>query len=161
MYFRHKYKVVDRTRLSHKKTMAGTTDGGGALATKDDVASSPDRNKEKTYEPKGDELPPWFVQEENGHNTQQRPITKEEVEEMKAKLRQLNERSIKKVSDAESRTKLRTAKATTPSEAAEDQQPDQHVAATAGEVVESKGNGKLRRRRAKKTKTTTKNALHE
>jgi hypothetical protein len=133
MYFRHKYKVVDRTRLSQKKMMmAGTTDGGGAVATKDDVASSPDHKKEKAYEPKGDEL-------------------------------QLNERSTKKVADAESR-KLRMAKTTsqTMSEcnanASEDQQPDQHVAATASEVVESKANGKLRRRRAKKT---TKNALHE
>jgi hypothetical protein len=39
---------------------------------------------------------------EKGHNTPQRQITKDGVEEMKAKLRELNQRSIKKVTDAES-----------------------------------------------------------
>jgi AdoMet-dependent rRNA methyltransferase SPB1 len=57
-----------------------------------------------------DELPPWFVQDENRHNKPQRPITKEEVEEMKAKFKELNERPIKKVAEAKARKKLRMVK---------------------------------------------------
>lgn len=57
-----------------------------------------------------DELPPWFVQDENRHNKPQKPITKEEVEEMKAKFRELNERPIKKVAEAKARKHLRMQK---------------------------------------------------
>jgi hypothetical protein len=51
-----------------------------------------------------------FVQDENRHNKPQKPITKEEVEEMKAKFRELNERPIKKVAEAKARKHLRMQK---------------------------------------------------
>lgn len=50
------------------------------------------------------------MQDENRHNKPQKPITKEEVEEMKAKFRELNERPIKKVAEAKARKHLRMQK---------------------------------------------------
>jgi AdoMet-dependent rRNA methyltransferase SPB1 len=55
-------------------------------------------------------LPKWFTDDEGTHNTPQAPITKSEIEAMKAKLKELNARPIKKVAEAKARKKMRLAK---------------------------------------------------
>jgi AdoMet-dependent rRNA methyltransferase SPB1 len=54
-----------------------------------------------------EDLPSWFTQEENRHNKINLPITKEAVQLMKARMRALDARPIKKVAEAKFRTKLR------------------------------------------------------
>lgn len=56
------------------------------------------------------ELPKWFLDDEEANNKPQAPITKAEIEEMKAKLKELNARPIKKVAEAKARKKMRLAK---------------------------------------------------
>lgn len=50
-------------------------------------------------------LPSWFVEEENKHNFRQMPITREEVEVYKERMRALNARPIKKVIEAKAKKK--------------------------------------------------------
>jgi len=54
--------------------------------------------------------PRWFADEEDQHNVPQLPITKAEVEEMKARFKVINARPIKKVAEAKARKKLRERK---------------------------------------------------
>jgi len=52
-------------------------------------------------------LPAWFADDEARHNTPQQPITAAAAEAIKAKLRALNARPIKKVAEAKARKKLK------------------------------------------------------
>ncbi|KAI9355990.1 Spb1 C-terminal domain-containing protein [Zopfochytrium polystomum] len=54
-----------------------------------------------------DSLPPWFVDEERRHTHRPQPVTKEAIEIMKARLKALDARPIKKVAEAKFRQKLR------------------------------------------------------
>ncbi|KAF4551133.1 AdoMet-dependent rRNA methyltransferase spb1-like protein [Elsinoe fawcettii] len=56
-----------------------------------------------------DGLPEWFLDDENQHSRPQRPITKEAADAIKAKLRALNARPIKKVREAKARKAMRAA----------------------------------------------------
>eukprot|EP01087_Luapelamoeba_hula_P024553 TRINITY_DN939_c0_g1_i1.p1 TRINITY_DN939_c0_g1~~TRINITY_DN939_c0_g1_i1.p1 ORF type:complete len:898 (-),score=294.71 TRINITY_DN939_c0_g1_i1:93-2786(-) len=57
-----------------------------------------------------DDLPSWFVDDENRHNKPELPITKEEADLMKAKWRAIDARPIKKVIEAKARKKKRAMK---------------------------------------------------
>ena len=54
-----------------------------------------------------DELPHWFVQDEDRHNKPSMPVTKEAVEIIKQKQRALDARPIKKVAEAKFRKQMR------------------------------------------------------
>ena len=56
-----------------------------------------------------DGLPEWFLDDENKHSKQQRPITKAAADAIKQKLRALNARPIKKVREAKARKKFKAA----------------------------------------------------
>lgn len=60
-------------------------------------------NKRTFDDPK--DLPKWFTQEEKKHNQTMLPITKQEVQEMRERMRELNARSIGKVAEAKARKK--------------------------------------------------------
>lgn len=55
-------------------------------------------------------LPKWFAEEEKYHNYFNAPITKEEVQVMKDKLKEINARDPKKVAEAKARKKMRLVK---------------------------------------------------
>jgi AdoMet-dependent rRNA methyltransferase SPB1 len=55
-------------------------------------------------------LPTWFLEDDSHHNTAQVPITKEAVEALKAKMRALNARPIKKVAEAKARKKMKAVR---------------------------------------------------
>lgn len=55
-----------------------------------------------------DELPSWFVDDENRHNRAQLPVTKHEVDVIKNYLKAVNARPIKKVAEARARKKMKT-----------------------------------------------------
>ena len=57
-----------------------------------------------------EDLPDWFANDEKQFMVLNKPITKREVEEQKAKLRALNAAPIKKVREAKQRKKLRMSK---------------------------------------------------
>lgn len=57
-----------------------------------------------------DNLPNWFVEDENQHYQKQLPITKEMVEEYRKKLKEINARPIKKIAEARARKKFRATK---------------------------------------------------
>eukprot|EP00252_Welwitschia_mirabilis_P024648 TRINITY_DN7374_c0_g1_i1.p1 TRINITY_DN7374_c0_g1~~TRINITY_DN7374_c0_g1_i1.p1 ORF type:complete len:865 (-),score=208.62 TRINITY_DN7374_c0_g1_i1:464-2989(-) len=50
-------------------------------------------------------LPEWFEEDEKKHNQPQKPITKEEVEAMKAQFKEIDARPAKKVAQAKARKK--------------------------------------------------------
>ncbi|KAJ3412167.1 AdoMet-dependent rRNA methyltransferase spb1 [Chytridiales sp. JEL 0842] len=62
-------------------------------------------NRYAFNDPEG--LPSWFTEEENRHNKPQLPVTKEAVNIMRAKLRAMDARPIKKVAEAKFRKKMR------------------------------------------------------
>lgn len=55
-------------------------------------------------------LPDWFVDDEKRHCQPIKPITKDEVEAMKAQFRSINTRPVKKVAEAKARKKRRALK---------------------------------------------------
>jgi len=62
-----------------------------------------------TFE-KDDSLPDWFTDEENRFNRPDLPITKELMDQFRAKLREINARPIRKVAQAKARKKRRLQK---------------------------------------------------
>lgn len=55
-------------------------------------------------------LPTWFADDESRHNTPQIPITAEAAAAIKEKLRALNARPIKKVTEAKARKKMKAVR---------------------------------------------------
>lgn len=55
-------------------------------------------------------LPKWFVDEEKKHRHVQKPVTKEEVNAMKAQFREIDARPAKKVAEAKARKKFSSMK---------------------------------------------------
>lgn len=55
-------------------------------------------------------LPEWFLEDEQKHNRVLKPVTKEAAEAVKAKLKALNARPIKKVAEAKARKQMRRIK---------------------------------------------------
>ncbi|KAI8988105.1 Spb1 C-terminal domain-containing protein [Mycotypha africana] len=78
-------------------------------------------NKEKTVQDLIDEgftkeafrdkdgLPSWFLDDEKHHNKPNLPVTKEAMDQLRAKLKALNARPIKKVQEAKARKKFKAA----------------------------------------------------
>lgn len=56
-----------------------------------------------------DDLPPWFLDDETKHYKSNVPITKEAVEQLKAKQRALDARPIRKIAEAKARKQRRAA----------------------------------------------------
>lgn len=56
-----------------------------------------------------DGLPPWFLDDEDKHYKPNIPVTKEAVDALRAKMRALDARPIKKVAEAKARKKMRAA----------------------------------------------------
>ncbi|KAI8375299.1 Spb1 C-terminal domain-containing protein [Choanephora cucurbitarum] len=56
-----------------------------------------------------DGLPEWFLDEEKKHNKPNLPVTKEAMNQLRAKLRALDARPIKKVAEAKARKKFKAA----------------------------------------------------
>lgn len=52
-----------------------------------------------------DGLPKWFLDEEKKHRVPVKPVTKEEIDEMKRQFREINARPAKKVAEAKARKK--------------------------------------------------------
>lgn len=57
-----------------------------------------------------DGLPSWFLDDEMKHFRSNVPVSKEAVEAIRAKMRALNARPIRKVAEAKARKKMRTLK---------------------------------------------------
>ena len=55
-------------------------------------------------------LPSWFADDESRHNTPQAPITAEAAAAIKAKLRALNARPIKKITEAKARKRMKAVR---------------------------------------------------
>ncbi|KAN0047930.1 hypothetical protein ACTA71_002319 [Dictyostelium dimigraforme] len=55
-------------------------------------------------------LPSWFTDDENRHNKPQTPLTKEMVEEIRRKIKEIDDRPIKKIAEAKARKKYRLSK---------------------------------------------------
>ncbi|THG99899.1 hypothetical protein EW026_g2532 [Hermanssonia centrifuga] len=56
-----------------------------------------------------DDLPPWFLDDESKHYKANIPVTKEAVAALRAKMRALDARPIKKIAEAKARKKMRAA----------------------------------------------------
>lgn len=56
-----------------------------------------------------DDLPPWFLDDEEKHYKPNIPVTKEAVAALRAKMRALDARPIKKVAEAKARKKFKAA----------------------------------------------------
>lgn len=61
-----------------------------------------------TYDDEG--LPRWFAEDEKKHSQPMKPVTKEDVEAMKAQFRAINARPVRKVAEAKARKKRRAVK---------------------------------------------------
>ncbi|KAF2070436.1 hypothetical protein CYY_008247 [Polysphondylium violaceum] len=55
-------------------------------------------------------LPVWFTDDENKHNKPQTPLTKEMVQEIRRKMKEIDSRPIKKIAEAKARKKFRLSK---------------------------------------------------
>jgi len=62
-----------------------------------------------TFDP-NEALPVWFTEEEEKYNKPELPITKELMDQFRAKLREINARPIRKVAEARARKKRRLTK---------------------------------------------------
>lgn len=56
-----------------------------------------------------DQLPEWFLDDEQKHDKPQKPISKQAAQAIKEKMRALNARPIKKVQEAKARKKIKAA----------------------------------------------------
>lgn len=54
-----------------------------------------------------DDLPPWFLDDESKHYKTNLPVTKEAIQALRAKMRALDARPIKKIAEAKARKKMR------------------------------------------------------
>lgn len=52
-----------------------------------------------------DDLPSWFLDDENRHNKPHLPVTKEAVKALREKIKALDARPIKKIAEAKARKK--------------------------------------------------------
>lgn len=80
---------------------------GGRKAKRDIIDAS--FNRYAFNDQKG-ALPRWFLDDEGKHNKPQLPISKEAVQVIRARARQLDARPIKKIAEAKGRKKLRALK---------------------------------------------------
>jgi AdoMet-dependent rRNA methyltransferase SPB1 len=82
------------------------------LATRQKTKSSiiDDSYNRWTFSDRSTSLPTWFTDDESRHNTPQTPITAAAAEAIKAKLRALNARPIKKIAEAKARKKIKAVR---------------------------------------------------
>ena len=52
-------------------------------------------------------MPPWFLDDESKHYKTNLPVTKEAITALRAKLRALDARPIRKIAEAKARKKMR------------------------------------------------------
>ncbi|CAM6085316.1 unnamed protein product [Calypogeia fissa] len=57
-----------------------------------------------------DNLPRWFAEDEKKHSQLMKPVTKDDIEAMKAQFRAINARPVRKVAEAKARKKRRAVK---------------------------------------------------
>ncbi|CAM6107003.1 unnamed protein product [Calypogeia fissa] len=57
-----------------------------------------------------DNLPRWFAEDEKKHSQPMKPVTKDDIEAMKAQFRAINARPVRKVAEAKARKKRRAVK---------------------------------------------------
>ncbi|EGC31172.1 hypothetical protein DICPUDRAFT_57851 [Dictyostelium purpureum] len=57
-----------------------------------------------------DGMPQWFIDDENRHHKPQTPLTKDMVDEIKRKIKEIDSRPIKKIAEAKARKKMRLGK---------------------------------------------------
>lgn len=57
-----------------------------------------------------DNLPSWFTEHEGKHYQRTLPVTKDQVQEYKSRLQEINARPIKKIAEAKGRKKRKVNK---------------------------------------------------